>query len=205
MSDYEGYEATIGFRTGDEQDTALQRIRSAIETHPTLSLILDYALIRSVTNLKEAERLALQHKDIEDLDKEVEQLRAQNKHLEAKLKLSETNENMNKRALRELNSRYEAVVMQLEKLAQHKEPRLVPETEGVLALMEDYKRIDAKLRESEKQVSYLEGVRAESGARFIFMRERIWELENGIGSEQVTVVAERDFWREKAKSLMKKS
>ena len=95
------------------------------------------------------------------------------------------------------------ISLQLEKLAQHKGPVLVPESEGTIKLMEECKKLDGEKHELEKRVEFLEGVRTANGERFNEMREQVWELQAGIAPELVTLKAELDFWREKAKALMK--
>jgi predicted RNase H-like nuclease (RuvC/YqgF family) len=167
-----------------------------------------------------ARRLEERHQGTCDLDKEVERLRSENADLLAKLKAATTQS--------------AAIGLQLQRLAQHKEAIFVPDDKGVQETLRRNQELQEQLQEAQMKVARLEGVlsmerenpelerlraaqrdterhneflmkvRDENGARIIQQRDRIWELEAGIAPELVALQAERDFWRNKAKELMKK-
>jgi chromosome segregation ATPase len=206
MGESKIYVARVVFKAFDAtpfvEEEAASRLRQCIETHPTLG-----CRIAGITVVDESTE---QLRD----DRQVERLEQTIQHLSAKLKTSEDNEEKNKRALRELKTRYEDVVMQLEKIAQHKGAMIAREMSSappvsalvgdLSTLIGDLKTLEAKRQELENRVSFLDGVRVEHGARFAEMRERIWLLENNISPEKVALESERDFWRAKALALMKK-
>ena len=182
------YQATIVWSTDEARDVAIEHLCKAIKTHPSYSLIPDSVRVQPMQDVEESARTA---KDLAmRASVEMRSLKAENEHLDRKLR-AETQRAMD-------------ISMQLEKLAQHKNAVLAPESDAVFKLMEECEQLNKKCLDLEQRAAFLEGERTSNFARFEEMRDQIFELRAGIAPELVALEAERDFWRDKAKAFLKK-
>ena len=107
-------------------------------------------------------------------------------------------ENGKEESYHELKLKYDAVVKQLELLAQYKRsPAAKTFEESLVGLSNEVMQLNGRIQELEAQNKMLYQMRDDNSAKIIELRDRIFEYQHGLEPEKVALEAERDFWRNK--------